>query len=89
VNDIPGRFSIGYGIQPQAIAPFMEAHGLQVVEILADTGFAASHTQDLAELAASDPQAYHRVMEIMINTANDPSLLGGSIHLLAIGQKSS
>jgi SAM-dependent methyltransferase len=87
LNDIPGRFSVGYGIRPQAIRPFLEEHGLRTVELLADTGFAASHGQDLEELAASDPQSYEQVMEVIIGTANDPSLLGASIHLLAVAQK--
>lgn len=87
LNDIPGRFSAGYGIRPQAVRPFLEEHGLQTVELLADTGFAASHGQDLEELAACDPGAYEQAMKIIIGTANDPSLLGTSIHLLAIAQK--
>lgn len=88
LNDVPGRFSAGYGIHPLAVTPFMEEHGLEMVELLADTGFVGSHSHDLAELADSDSQAYERVMEIIINTANDPCLLGASGHLLAIGQKS-
>jgi ubiquinone/menaquinone biosynthesis C-methylase UbiE len=87
VNDIAGRFNIGYGVRPQAVAPFLEQYGLTTVELLADTGFAAAHARELEELRTSDPTTYERVMEIIIDTASDPSLLGGSIHLLYVGQK--
>lgn len=87
VNDIPGRFNAGYGVRPQAVAPFFEAHGLKAIELLADTGFAAYEAQALAELSEVDPQAYAAAMEIILRTANDPSLLGASIHLLYLGRK--
>ncbi len=87
LNDVPDRFNAGYGVRPQEVAPFLERHGLKTIELLADTGFAAPHAQHLAELAESDPQAYVGAMDIIISTANDPSILGASIHLLYVGQK--
>lgn len=86
-NDVSGRFNAGYGVRPQSIAPFMEKHGLTTVELLADTGFAAPYAAQLKELAETDPQTYHQVLELITSTANDPSLLGASIHLLYVGQK--
>jgi hypothetical protein len=87
LNDVPGRFSAGHGVRPQEVAPFLEKHGLTAVALLADTGFAAHQAQELAELAEADPAAYEATMEILLGTADDPSLLGASIHLLYIGQK--
>jgi ubiquinone/menaquinone biosynthesis C-methylase UbiE len=87
LNDVPDRFNAGYGVRPQEVTPFMERHGLKTVELLADTGFAAPHAEHLAELAESDLTAYERAMEIIVSTANDPSLLGASIHLMYVGQK--
>lgn len=87
LNDVPNRFNVGYGVRPQEVAPFLEKHGLTTLELLADTGFAAPQAEPLAELAESDPQAYQSVMEIIISTAADPSLLGASVHLLYVGQK--
>jgi S-adenosylmethionine-dependent methyltransferase len=87
LNDIPGRFSVGYGVQPHEIAPFLQQHGLDTLELLADTGFAASHVEDLKELAQSDPKSYERVIDIIAGTASDPSLLGAGIHLLYVGRK--
>jgi len=87
LNDVPDRFNAGYGVRPQEAARFLEQHGLATLELLADTGFAASNAQDLVELAESDPKAYEAVMQIIIETARDPSLLGAGIHLLYVGQK--
>jgi len=87
LNDVAGRFTAGYGVRPHEVAPFLERHGLTTVALLADTGFAASQAQQLAELAESDPEAYEAAMEIILRTSDDPSLLGGSIHLLYVGQK--
>lgn len=87
LNEVANRFTTGYGVRPQEVAPFLEQHGLQTVALLADTAFAASEAQQLVELAEANPLAYETVMEIIVSTAGDPSLLGASIHLLYIGRK--
>jgi hypothetical protein len=87
LNDVPGRFNAGYGVWPVEVAPFMERHGFQTLELLADTGFATEQAPDLQELAASDPEAYEMMMELILDTASDPSLLGSSIHILYVGQR--
>ncbi len=89
VNDVPGRFTAGYGVRPGEVVPFMERHGFQTLGLLADTGFATQHAQELQELAASDAESYEMVMELIVDTAGDPSLLGSSIHLLYVGRKSA
>jgi ubiquinone/menaquinone biosynthesis C-methylase UbiE len=87
INDVPNRFTAGHGVHPQEIAPFFEKHGLKKVDLLADTGFAAPNAHNLAEMAESNPEAYETAMELIINTAHDPSIFGASIHLLYVGQK--
>jgi hypothetical protein len=86
-KDVPNRFNSGHGVRPQEVAPFLEKHGLAPMAHLADTGFAAAQAQQLAELAESDSAAYVAAIEIIISTADDPSLLGASIHLLYVGQR--
>ena len=87
LNDVAGRFSAGFGVRPQDLAPFMEQYGFKTLEVLADTGFAASLGRELQELAISDPQTYEKAMALIIDTASDPSLLGASSHLLYVGVK--
>ncbi len=40
----------------------------------------------LDELSRANPAAYDAARDIIIRTANDPSLLGASVHLLIIGK---
>lgn len=87
-NDVPGRFSAGYGVRPEEIAPFWEQRGLNTVALLADTSFAATNARDLEALAQSDAEAYARVMKLIVDTASDPSLWGTSVHLVYVGRKS-
>jgi ubiquinone/menaquinone biosynthesis C-methylase UbiE len=85
LNDVAGRFNAGFGVLPRNLAPFMEQYGLQTLDVLADTGFAASLAGELQDLASSDPQTYQKALALIIDTANDPSLLGASVHLLYVG----
>jgi len=87
LNDVQGRFNSGYGVRPQAIAPFFEKHGLTTLDLLSDQGFASTNAEALAELKEHNPAAYQTVLELIIQTANDPSILGMAGHLLYIGKK--
>jgi len=85
LNDVAGRFNAGFGVLPRSLAPFMEQYGLQTLDVLADTGFAASLAGELQDLASSDPQTYQKALALIIDAASDPSLLGASVHLLYVG----
>jgi ubiquinone/menaquinone biosynthesis C-methylase UbiE len=88
INTVPGRFNSGYGVRPLEVESFMKTHGFSQIELLADTGFAGQHADALAELAQEDPGAYQVLMNVIVQTAGDASLLGGSVHLLYIGKRS-
>ncbi|MGD8966989.1 MAG: class I SAM-dependent methyltransferase [Anaerolineae bacterium] len=87
INDVPGRFTDGYGAHPQEIAPFFERHGFETVELLASEGIAWGIQDALAEMSADEAQAYQVMLELVLRTANDPSILGASDHLLYVGRK--
>jgi SAM-dependent methyltransferase len=87
VNDVPGRFTYGYGADPSEIAPFFERHGFDTVELLASEGVAWGIQDALAEMSAEDARAYQVMLDIVIRTAGDPSILGSSDHLLYVGKK--
>jgi SAM-dependent methyltransferase len=87
INDVPGRFTYGYGADPREIAPFLERHGFDTVELLASEGIAWGIQDALAEMSADDPQAYQVMLDIVIRTADNPSILGASDHLLYVGRK--
>ncbi len=86
INDVAGRFNAGYGVRPAEVKPFMARFGFRQLELLADTGFATSQAQQLEELSKTNSAAYAAAMDIIIRTANDPSILGASVHLLYVGK---
>jgi SAM-dependent methyltransferase len=89
LNDVPGRFTAAYGACPPEVAPFFERHGFTTLALLAAEGIAAGLGAALAELAASDPAAYRAVLDVVVQTAGDSSILGTSNHLLYVGRRSS
>lgn len=86
VNDIPGRFNIGFGASPSGIAPFFEELGFKTCGVFASEGLGAGIEEAVAELRESDQAAYEALMRTVLAAADDPSLLGLSTHLLYVGQ---
>jgi hypothetical protein len=84
---VPGRFTYGYGANPQEIAPFFERQGFDTVELVASEGIAWGIQGALAEMFSDDPNAYRVMLDLVIGTAHDPSILGASDHLLYVGRK--
>jgi SAM-dependent methyltransferase len=86
-NDIPGRFSHGYGAQPEEIAPFFSQFGFRCLCLLAAESICGGLQGAIAALVSSDPAGYQAARRILIQVASDPSILGLSNHLLYIGRK--
>jgi ubiquinone/menaquinone biosynthesis C-methylase UbiE len=87
VNDIPGRFTHGYGVRPQEVAPFFERYNFATLALLAAQGIAPDVQGALFELAESDPATYQAALDVIFSTASDPSILGMAAHLLYVGRK--
>ena len=87
-NCVPGRFTDAYGVLPEDVSPFFEQHGLTTLALMAAEGIAANSRRALSELAKSDPTVYQAVLDVIIRTANDPSILGMADHLLYVGRRS-
>ena len=87
-NDVPGRFTEGYGALPEEVSPFFERHGFTTLALLAAEGIAVNSQTTLSELAASDPTVYRTVLDVIVRTASDPSILGMAAHLLYVGRRS-
>ena len=88
INDIPGRFTKGYGVLPEEVAPFFEQYGFTMLALLAAEGIVINIQRALLELAEGDPVAYEVALEVVIRTAGDPSILGMAAHLLYVGRNS-
>ncbi|MCE2494674.1 MAG: class I SAM-dependent methyltransferase [Alphaproteobacteria bacterium] len=88
INDIPGRFTEGYGALPDEVSPFFEQHGFTTLALLAAEGIAANSQAALSELATSDPSTYQAARDLIMRTSSDPSILGMATHLLYVGRRS-
>jgi len=86
-NDIPGRFTGGYGVRPEEVAPFFARHGFEARALLTTESIVPDLQEPLAELALADPDAHRATLDTVVRLAGDPSLLGLANHLLYVGQK--
>lgn len=87
VNDITGRFTLGYGVWPQMVEEMFKLYGLHQLKLLSSEGITSAIQDELADLAKNDPALYQRALDLVIQTADDPSILGMAGHLLYIGEK--
>jgi len=86
-NDVPGRFTHGYGAQPAEIEPFFAQYGLQMLTLAASEGIAGEIQAEVAALLAADSDLRNIALDILVQTATDPSILGMVSHLLYLGQR--
>lgn len=86
-NDVPGRFTHGHGVRPAEVVPFFESYGFATRTFVSTHGFANGIESALAEMRLSDPDAYAAALELLIDTADDPGLLGLGGHLLYVGER--
>ena len=87
INDVPGRFTDGYGALPKDISPFFERHSFATLALLSAEGIAVNSQHALSELATTDPAIYQAALDAIIQTAGDPSILGMANHLLYVGKR--
>jgi len=85
-NDVPGRFTHGYGARPQEIGPFLAAHGFEQLTLVSCEGLAIGLQDALGELPLDDP-VLKSALDIVVDTAADPSILGVANHLLYVGRR--
>lgn len=85
-NDIPGRFTSGYGFVPEEVEEFFSGHDFTKIGLYAAQGITIGIQRALHELAENDPETYQAALELIVRTADMPSILGMAAHLLYIGR---
>lgn len=86
-NSIAGRFTHGYGAEPTEIAPFLHQHGLEQVTLLAAEGITGGIQTAVMEALQAESALGQSLLDLLIQTADDPAILGLANHLLYIGQR--
>ncbi|MFC4777923.1 class I SAM-dependent methyltransferase [Paenibacillus sp. GCM10023252] len=83
-----GRYTGAYFYNVEDIRPFMESHGFDTLELIGSTNAGAVLREDQwAHWRAKGEEEYAKLVQMLIRTASEPSLLGMSSHLLYIGRK--
>ncbi len=86
-NDVPGRFTGGYGVRPEEVAPFFAQYGFEARALLAAESIVSDLQEPLAALQTDNPHAYEVMMDAVVRAADDPGILGLANHLLYIGER--
>ena len=87
VNDMPGRFTNGWGVRPEEVPAFFAQRGFTMQTLLAAEGVVGDLRRVLYELEQNDPATYQAALDVILKTADDPGILGMASHLLYIGKK--
>ncbi|MGH3429825.1 MAG: class I SAM-dependent methyltransferase [Mycobacteriales bacterium] len=82
-NDVPGRFTQGYGAVPSEIPHFFERHGFETVSLSS----AESITMSLPNLTDADGSIPSPILSLIVEASSDPAILGLAGHLVYVGMK--
>lgn len=86
-NAVAGRFTHVYGVEPTAVAPFFESHGFDTVLVASTHGFLTGVEDGFEALRVEQPATYLRLLDRLVASATDPSVLGTAGHLLYVGRR--
>jgi ubiquinone/menaquinone biosynthesis C-methylase UbiE len=83
-----GRFTGAYYFNIEDIEPYMEEHGFRNVKLIASGSIAGSMNPEQWDYwRMQGDEEYRKIINIIIESADNPYILGASSHLLYIGQK--
>ncbi|HEX4214945.1 MAG TPA: class I SAM-dependent methyltransferase [Candidatus Dormibacteraeota bacterium] len=86
-NDVPGRFTGAAGVRPEEVSGYFSGHGFEPVDLIAAEGIVEDLQPQMAEIAATDPELHRRVLDLVLATAGEPSILSMASHLLYVGRR--
>lgn len=81
-----GGFTDAYFFLPYELKELFEEKGIQTVDMATCEGL-SSHLQEQTNALYSDQAKWNRWLQILLQTCNDPYLLGSGEHLLYVGRK--
>ena len=81
-----GRFTGSYYFNVDEIKPLMETHGFETLDLIGSSNIGALLSKDQKQYWI-DRGENEEFIELLIQVARDPSVLGVSSHLLYIGRK--
>ena len=87
-KDLPPEkgFTDAYFFHPEELKQLFESKGVETVDMAACEGLSA-HLQEETNKLYEDKEKWERWVEIILQTCNDPSIIGVSEHILYVGRK--
>lgn len=82
-----GRFTGAFYFNIEEINPFMEAQGFESLELIGSNVGALLTNDNWNYWRDKGEQEWEKIINLLIEKANDPYILGVSSHLLYIGRK--
>lgn len=86
-NDVPGRFSVGYGMQPGEVESLFASHGFTKQELLAAESLSVGIESEVGDVIQAGGPMSERVTRLLVDLASDERLLGSARHLLFVGER--
>ncbi|MEW9701093.1 class I SAM-dependent methyltransferase [Paenibacillus sp. SI8] len=83
-----GRFTGAYYFHMDEIKPFMERNGFETINLIGSSNLGAVLTSEQKQYwAEQGEEEYAKLIQLLIENAADPSILGVSSHLLYVGRR--
>jgi len=83
-----GGFTDAYFFLPSELRELFESKGVQTLEMATCEGL-SSHLQEPTNALYNDKTKWNRWLKILLQSCNDPCLLGSGEHVLYVGRKRS
>ena len=87
LGKVRGGMTDVYCADPAEIKPFFEERGFESIALIGSEGMFAEVADRIEEMRSDDPERFAQAWELLLRTAEDPSILGSVAHLLYVGRK--
>lgn len=89
INASERGFQEGYYPTPSEVMELFNQVGFEMVKSRSVRGFGFNREEQIYELKDTNPQMYEKLMALLENTAEDPSILNLCAHALYVGRKAN
>jgi len=86
-NEVPGRLSLGYGVETGEIERLFERNGFALLELISAESVSIGLESQVGEVIETGGPIAEAMMRLIVDLADDPRLLGTARHLLFVGRR--
>ncbi len=86
-NEVPGRLSLGYGVENGEIERLFEDNGFALLELISAESVSIGLESQVGEVIETGGPVSEALLRLMVDLAGDPRLLGSARHQLFVGRR--